>query len=263
MRARIQYVLLFTLVVLNYVTADNATPTPDRSEFKKSLSRDCSNAYTTTCLKLDIVSWVDKLNEDDDYSVFPGISVVRENGSARANTADIVAELAREFPNDAEARLDAYLLRKVSNYLNSHSLRLKLFDSDAVSTARGKGGSFGGGGGGGKKGGGGMGMLLAAAAMMKGTLGALALGGVAALAGKALMTGLIALMLAGIVGLKSLTSGGGKTTYEIVSKPIYSHSNTHSVSHEEHGGHGHGGYSSYGRSFDMPLPLGLQPHYQP
>ncbi|KAK5644793.1 hypothetical protein RI129_006093 [Pyrocoelia pectoralis] len=263
MYAHIQYLLLLTLVIFNYVTAENATPTPDRSDFKKSLSRDCSNAYTTTCLKLDIVSWVDKLNEDDDYSVFPGISVVRENGSARANTADIVAELARDFPNDAEARLDAYLLRKVSNYLNSHSLRLKLFDHDPVSTARAKGGILGGG-----KKGGGMGMLLAAAAMMKGTLGALALGGIAALAGKALMTGLIALMLAAIVGLKSLTGGGGKTTYEIVSKPIYSHSNTHSISHEEHGGgggggHGHGGYSSYGRSFDMPLPLGLQPHYQP
>ncbi|KAF5290251.1 hypothetical protein FQA39_LY14805 [Lamprigera yunnana] len=255
-------------VCLNNIYADNATPTPDRSDFKKSLSRDCSNSYTTTCLKLDIVSWVDKLNEEDDYNVLPGLSVVRENDSARANTADLVAELARDFPNDAEARLDAYLFKKVSNYLNSHSLRLKLFDNDSAGTARGKGGGLlggKGGGGGGKKGGGGLGMLLAAAAMMKGTLGALALGGIAALAGKALMTGLIALMLSAIVGLKSLTGGGGKTTYEIVSKPIYSHSNTHSVSHEEHGGggHGHGGYSSYGRSFDMPLPLGLQPDYKP
>ncbi|KAF2887155.1 hypothetical protein ILUMI_19018 [Ignelater luminosus] len=195
-----------------YAVSEDATPKPERSDFKKSLSRDCANAYTTTCLKLDIVSWVDKLNEEDDYSVIPGISVIRENGSARANTADLVAELARDFPNDAEARLDAYLLKK-------------------------------------------------------GTLGALALGGIAALAGKALMTGLMALMLSAIIGLKSLGGGGGKTTYEIVSKPIYSHSNTHSVSHEEHGGGGHGGghggYSSYGRSFDMPLPLGLQPNYQP
>ncbi|KAK4875570.1 hypothetical protein RN001_011992 [Aquatica leii] len=263
MCARSYLVVVVIFVVLNNIIAENATPTPDRNDFKKSLSRDCSSSYTTTCLKLDIVSWVDKLNEEDNYSVLPGVSVVRENGSARASTADLVAELARDFPNDAEARLDAYLLKKIANYLNSHSIRLKLFDNEDVSSARAKGGFLGGKGGGGGKKGGGLGMLLAAAAMMKGTLGALALGGIAALAGKALMTGLIALMLSAIIGLKSLTSGGGKTTYEIVSKPVYSHSNTHSVSHEEHGGHGHGGYSSYGRSFDMPLPLGLQPNYQP
>lgn len=268
MGARRYLVFVFTLVLFGCTHAEDAsTARPDRSDFKKSLSRNCANAYTITCLKLDIVSWVDKLNEEDDYNVLPGVSVVRDNGSARANTADLVAELARDFPNDAEARLDAYLLKKVANYLNSHSLRLKLLDKDGVGSGRAKGGGGllggGGGGGGGKKGGGGMGMLLAAAAMMKGTLGALALGGIAALAGKALMTGLMALMLSAIIGLKSLSGGGGKTTYEIVSKPVYSHSNTHSVSHEEHGGHGHGGYSSYGRSFDMPLPLGLQPDYHP
>ncbi|KAF5304200.1 hypothetical protein FQR65_LT18885 [Abscondita terminalis] len=263
------FVFVFMVVFINDIIAENVTPTPDRSDFKKSLSRDCSNSYTTTCFKLDIVSWVDKLNEEDNYNVIPGVSVVRENGSARANTAELVAELARDFPNDAEARLDAYLMKKVANYLNSHSLRLKLTDNEDISTGRAKGGLLGGGGkgGGGGKKGGGMGMLLAAAAMMKGTLGALALGGIAALAGKALMTGLIALMLSAIIGLKSLTSGGGKNDLRNSIETCYSHSNTHSVSHEEHGGHGHGGggggYSSYGRSFDMPLPLGLQPNYQP
>ena len=69
----------------------------------------------------------------------------------------------------------------------------------------------------------------------------------AMLAGKALMTGLMALMLSAIVGLKSLASGGEKkTTYEIVSKPVYSASHSHSS--EEH----HGGYSGgYGRSLDL------------
>lgn len=205
---------------------------------------------------------MDKLNEQDDYNVLPGVSVVRENtNGTRPNTADIVAELARDFPNDPDARLDAFLMKKVTGYLNSHSVRLNLFDSNSEVTAR-KGGG-GGGGGGGKKGGDGMGAILAAGAMMKGTLFALALGGLAALAGKALMTALISLMLSAIIGLKSLTHGGGKsTTYEVIAKPIYTHSNTHSVSHEEHGG-GHYGHSSYGRSFEVPLPLGLQQGYKP
>lgn len=88
-------------------------------------------------------------------------------------------------------------------------------------------------------------------------------GGIAAIAGKALMTGLISLLLSAVIGLKALTQSDHKqTTYEIVSKPIYTQSHSHSESHE-HGGHGGFGHSSYGRSFDMPLPLGLNPEYKP
>ncbi|KAG5884637.1 hypothetical protein JTB14_035732 [Gonioctena quinquepunctata] len=227
-------------------------PQSDRSEYKRSLHRNCENSYTTTCLKLDIVSWVDKLNEDKNYNIFPGVSIVRENVSE--NTADIVTDLAREFPNDPDARLDAFLLRKLQGFLNNHSIRVRLFDENEQESAR-KGG---GGGGGGKKGGGGMGMILAAAAMMKGTMMALALSALAAIAGKALMTAMISLLISGIVGLKSLSSGGGgKTSYEVISKPIISHAHT---SHEDYQQSGHSGY---GRSFDMPLPLALQPEYKP
>ncbi|CAH0555712.1 unnamed protein product [Brassicogethes aeneus] len=250
--------LLFLLAASVLVLAEDVTQKPsDRSEYKRSLSRDCSNSYSFTCLKLDVVSYVDKLNENDDISVIPGVSVVRENGSARANTADIVSDLAREFPNDPDARLDAFLLKKVQDYLNSHSIKLNLMQAAPSETAR-----KGGGGGGGKKGGGGMGYLLAAGAMMKGTLMAVGMGALAAVAGKALMTALISLMLSAIVGLKSLTHGGGKqTTYEIISKPVHTHSSSHSAAHEDGGHYGH---SSYGRSFDsVPLPLGLQPTYTP
>lgn len=100
----------------------------------------------------------------------------------------------------------------------------------------------------GKKNKGGGGGLIAAALMMKGTLMAMGMAGLAAIAGKALMTGLMALMLSAIIGLKSLASGGEKkTTYEIVSKPVYTSSHTHSS--EEHHGHGYG-HSGYGRSLD-------------
>lgn len=256
--------LLLLSFVFNVILAEDAEvehAVNDRSDYKRSLSKNCDQSYSVTCLKLDVVSWVDKLNENEHYSVLPGVTLVREAGSARSSTADIVADLARDFPNDPDARLDAFLLKKVQDYLSNHALKLNLYDADgaaqAVATARKEGG---GGGGGGKKGGGGMGALLAAAAMMKGTLLTLALGGLAALAGKALMTGLISLVLSAIIGLKSLSHGGGKTTYEVVSKPIYTHSASHSASHEDYH---HGGHSGYGRSFDTPLPLGLQPEYKP
>lgn len=132
-------------------------------------------------------------------------------------------------------------------------------------TGRAGGGGIGGGGGGGGGKGGkkGMGQLMMAALMMKGTLLPIAFAALAGLAGKALMTGLLSLMLSAIIGLKSLTSHGGKqaVTYEIVQKPVYSHSHSHSHElHHEHLGGGHGGgssggggygHSSYGRSFNL------------
>lgn len=62
----------------------------------------------------------------------------------------------------------------------------------------------------------------------------LGLAAVAALAGKALLAAMMALTLAAIAGLKSLTSGGDKkTTYEIISKPVYSHSHSHTTGHAQ------------------------------
>jgi hypothetical protein len=83
------------------------------------------------------------------------------------------------------------------------------------------------------------------------------------LAGKALLTGMMALTMAGIVALKALTSKGDKkTTYEIISKPVYSHSHSYSQGHGGHGGgHGgsheeHGSYGGgYGRSFPQTFDL--------
>ncbi|KAL0105072.1 hypothetical protein PUN28_016604 [Cardiocondyla obscurior] len=222
-----------------------------------NLNKDCGKSYSATCLKLDVVSFLDKLSEQPNIGILPGVSVIKENSSADVPASDVVANLARDFPNDVEKRLDAYLIHKVGSYLNSHSIAIKLFDPRTFEATR----SFneetltqlGLGGAnpnveGRKKNKGGYGGLMAGLMMMKGTLGAVGFGALALLAGKALMTGLMALMLSAIIGLKSLTHGGDKkTTYEIVSKPVYTSSHTHSS--EEHHGHGYG-HSGYGRSLD-------------
>lgn len=64
------------------------------------------------------------------------------------------------------------------------------------------------------------------------------LGALALLAGKALMTAMMSLLLSGIIGLKSLT-GGKSSTYEVIAKPVY-------AGHDE--GYGH---SSYGRNLKI------------
>ncbi|XP_018321586.1 uncharacterized protein LOC108734496 [Agrilus planipennis] len=257
--------ILLSLMLLNGVRSEiqseNATEnsTSDRGEYKKSLFENCGSGFSLRCMKLDLVSWVDKLSQENEYHLIPGVSLVRDIDSPRSNTAELVAEMAKSFPNDPDTRLNVALFKKISGFLNSHSIKVKLFADDEQVKGRGKGDGLGLGGGSSKKGNG-LGILIAGAAMLKGTLLAIALGTLAALAGKALMTGVIALVLSSIIGLKSLTHKGGKTTYEVLSKPIYSHEKTHSVSHEDyHDNHGH-----YGRSFEnLPLPLSLQPGYSP
>lgn len=92
------------------------------------------------------------------------------------NAEEMAAELSRQFPGKPEEKLNRFLLYRVQDYLDGHSLRYRLLDpqttkealdaakSDKDSVARKSGG--GGLGGGGKKGDGGA--LLAAALMMKG-----------------------------------------------------------------------------------------------
>lgn len=229
----------------------------DRSALMKSLGIDCAK-YSFDCFKLDIVSWVDKLDEKPDISIFSGVTIARHNSSARTVTIN-AADLAREFNNDPSAGVNTFLLQKLQSYLNTHCVKVDLLTPDnSVVARKGGGGGFGGGG---KKGDGGYGALIAAAFMMKGTLFALALGALAAMAGKALMTGLISLVLSAILGLKSM-GGGGKTTYEIVAKPKYTHASTHSATHEDYQ---QAGQTGYGRDFDtanMPLPMALQQDYR-
>ncbi|XP_074100562.1 DUF1676 domain-containing protein Osi16 [Cotesia typhae] len=222
------------------------------------INKDCVKSYSLTCLKLDVVSFVDKLSETQSLGLFPGISVVKENNSDSMSTSEVIANLARDFPNDIEKRLDVFLMHKIGMYLNNHAISIKLFDAKTLEAARSFNKEIADFGTDSESGRGkkdkGMGTLTAGLMMMKGTLGALGFGALAMLAGKALMTGLMALMLSAIVGLKSLTGGSEKkTTYEVIAKPVYSNSHSHS-SEEHHAGHGYG-HSGYGRSLDLTESL--------
>lgn len=115
---------------------------------KKVMSKGCSHRYTLTCLKLDVVSLVDRLSETESYQLLPGVTVVRDNSSAedgsdgvesstsRKFPVDLVASLARDYPNDVDSRLDAFLIRRVGQYLSSHSITVKLFDEESFAKAR-------------------------------------------------------------------------------------------------------------------------------
>lgn len=100
------------------------------------INKDCVKSYSLTCLKLDVVSFVDKLSETQSLGLFPGISVVKENNSDSMSTSEVIANLARDFPNDIEKRLDVFLMHKIGMYLNNHAISIKLFDAKTLEAAR-------------------------------------------------------------------------------------------------------------------------------
>ncbi|CAK1541128.1 unnamed protein product [Leptosia nina] len=240
------YLCVILLSVAYALPTDKAEPIETAA---RAMGKDCSNGiFSPTCLKIEAISLLEKLNSREELQLLPGVSVVKEEKENGSKADEFAAELARALPSKPDERLDKFLLYRLGSYLDNHSVKLRLLDDgvteDAralISEGRGKGGGFGGG----KKGG--MGGLMAAGLMMKGTLMSMGMGALALLAGKALMTALMSLVLSAVIGLKSLTSGGKSTTYEIVSKPIYSHTHSHSTAHEDVGGYGHSGY---GRSIN-------------
>lgn len=138
-------------------------------ESSRSLAKDCSSGiFSPTCLKIEAISLLEKLNSKEELRLLPGVTVVKEEKENGSKAEEFAAELARSLPSKPDERLDKFLLYRLGSYLDTHTVRLRLLDENTaeearslVGEARGKGGL-----GGGKKGG--MGGLIAAALMMKG-----------------------------------------------------------------------------------------------
>lgn len=144
----------------------------------RSLHKECNSSLSAKCLKIHVLSFLEDLSSRDELHLLPGLSIVKENQTNATSPEEMAAELSRQFPGKPDEKLNRFLLYRLQNYLDGHSLRYKLLDSetskDALNMAKGDaeamGRKSGGGGFGGGKGdkGGGTGALLAAALMMKG-----------------------------------------------------------------------------------------------
>ncbi|XP_017130624.1 uncharacterized protein LOC108148221 [Drosophila elegans] len=213
-----------------------ATATLRKPQKAEGLLNGCeASSFSWMCLKIEFVKIMEKLAEQEELNVLPGISVVKDDNATELKTSELMAEVARSYPSDPSTRLNGYIVAKLENLLKTRFLRFRLLDDKSLQEGRKH--KFG------KKGG--LEALVAAGVMMKGMLMAMGLGAIALMAGKALMTALMALTLSGVLGLKSLAGGGKSTTYEIVAKPIYTSSHSHSVTHED-GGHGHSAHFAAG-----------------
>ncbi|XP_050304354.1 uncharacterized protein LOC126741921 [Anthonomus grandis grandis] len=166
----------------------------------------CDKIYSLACFKLDAANWLDRFGINPEFSVIPGVTFVQNPGNVKVLSNELEEEVAREFPDDESAQADQFLIRKLRSFLSDHTVKLNLYslfyEGDSEARKDKKGGENGG-------------VMIAVGAMIMGLLLALAMGGLTALAGKALLTGLVSLVLATIIGLKELTSG---KTY--VSQPV-------------------------------------------
>lgn len=173
-------VTMYKVAALLLVVGATALPNPeigtnqDNVEHIESAARamgkDCSSGiFSPTCLKIEAISMLEKLSSKEELRLLPGVSLVKESNAENGSKAEeFAAELARALPSKPDERLDKYLLYKLGNYLDTHTIKLRLLDETAteearalVGEARGKGGL------GGKKGG--MGGLLALGLLFKGT----------------------------------------------------------------------------------------------
>lgn len=161
--------LFLTLCIIGLTRAAVTTSANDIfSDSKSNMKSKCESAYNFMCLKLDILSLIDKISTStSEYQLTSGISLVRENNVNKTQNSKIVSELARAFPDSPEKRLNGFLVAKIQDLLQSYTLRLRLLNDDVANEVESR---KGGGGFGDKKGGYGM---IAMAMMMKGAMGAM------------------------------------------------------------------------------------------
>ncbi|XP_033340287.1 uncharacterized protein LOC117228570 [Megalopta genalis] len=214
----------------------------NENDLMATIYSDCLKKESINCIKYKVFSYVDKMLADkEDITLTDGITVVKTSNTEEGAPRSIES-----------SDLETLLLDRLGRFLRTHTVKVDLKGTDILGAIESAGRSFedftdnavesrGK-----KKKGKILGPLLMAMALKAAALLPLALGAIAAIAGKALLVGKIALVISAIIGLKKLLSSGGKhVTYEVVSHPH--HSSSHVVSHDE--GHGGGGYGGGGADY--------------
>ncbi|XP_069681909.1 uncharacterized protein [Periplaneta americana] len=207
-----------------------------------------------TCLKLRAIKIADRALQSDTIPLIDGINIVKsipvtgEEGARKLNFEPLQEVNEASLPKDYELKqnkLNELLAERMARFFQTHSVQLGEPQSNegAEEGRRRKRRKFG---------------LLMMAGLLKGSMVAMGMKGLAVLAGKAFLVAKIALVLAAISALSHMTGGHhseGKTTYEIVQHPHVSYSHEHSSSFE--GGHDHfepSGHGHYRRSIGTQYP---------
>ncbi|XP_014475660.1 PREDICTED: uncharacterized protein LOC106744982 [Dinoponera quadriceps] len=196
-----------------------------KSEYSKLFERCTSEKNTFDCFKQRALEILDSAIRDDTvYKINDYVSISKDPAST-ARSQDPAG-------NSTELSLDQKLDNKFYEYLSSRSLKLTIPGN--AFEGRGKRRR-------------GYGYLLMAGAVLAGMMAQLAYGKIAFLAGTALLTAKMALVLSAIVGLKKLVSSGGGG-HEV----IYATASDHHGGGG--GGYGGGGYGGWQRAMEVVPP---------
>ncbi|XP_059050521.1 uncharacterized protein LOC131845475 [Achroia grisella] len=189
--------------------------------------KDCSESDVANCLKRKLAKALTRLAKSDVVTLLSGVTVVKDK-DAKVQEAAVEEAVPRGLD---EGSLDNLILDKIVGFMRTHTVQVKFPSSSDVEEGRGRR----------KK----LAPLLAIPLLIGGMLVPLAFGALALLAGKALIVSKLALVLAGIIGLKKLLSpsGGGEAHEVVVSS----------------GGHGGAGWS---RSLEKAQELAYKAYAQ-
>ncbi|KAL6432063.1 hypothetical protein ACFW04_006643 [Cataglyphis niger] len=166
--------------------------------------KECAGAELSPCLKLKLLSAMDRISRNVQLNVADGVTLVHDESAANESEPEkslqeIEASLPRAL-DDKEDALNSMIFDKIVKFFQSHTLKLKLPNVEEFQRRKKKNKMN----------------LLAIPLLIGGTLVPLALGALALLAGKALIVSKLALVLAAIIGLKKLVSGGHDHGHEVV-----------------------------------------------
>ncbi|KAM7359238.1 osiris 8 [Cochliomyia hominivorax] len=197
------------------------------------LYQQCSAENLSICLKVKLLTGLEKVfRSAKKVKIMEGIQFVKADDT-EVPTKPILSEqeLEANLPRALEAKeqvLTNMIFKNLAGFLQHHTLQIKFpdirpDDSLDANTVEGRKKKD-------KKGGGGAYIMIPL--LLGGTFVPIAYGALAMLAGKALIVSKLALVLASIIGIKKLLSGGGKeSSHEVVVSS--------------------GGHSGWGRDFDL------------
>ncbi|XP_050685633.1 uncharacterized protein LOC126980054 [Leptidea sinapis] len=197
------YILVITLAVaVSARTANTHQNTVDEGrssedtvlgdvKFAYETYRDCSGSDISSCLKVKLAKSLNRIAKSDEITLLGGITITKDKNAVEK------VEVEEAIPRGLDERsLDNLLLDKIVGFLQTHTIQIKFPTGSELQRA------FEDGRGRRKK----LAPFLAIPILIGGLLVPLAFGALALLAGKALIVSKLALVLAGIIGLKKLLS---------------------------------------------------------
>ncbi|XP_045455328.1 uncharacterized protein LOC123665010 [Melitaea cinxia] len=201
-----KYLLVLTLAVA--VSARTASTNHNKIEEARSSEdtvlgdlklayetyRDCSGSDLSSCLKVKLAKSLNRISKSDEISILNGVKITKNNEAVKN------VEVEEAIPRGLdESSLDNLILDKIVGFMQTHTIQVNFPTGSDLQRAfaedRGRR----------KK----LAPLLAIPLLIGGMLVPLAFGALALLAGKALIVSKLALVLAGIIGLKKLLSSNG------------------------------------------------------